>query len=184
MYRSKAKGRNRVESYTRDLTAQASERVALEHELRRAIERNELQLVLPTENQPRRLIALVGAEALIRWRHPTFGDVPPEHFISLAEENGTILQIGDWVLGTGLPTNARVATGPTKASARCRSTSRARSYANPTCCSRIEQLLRDYHLDPGHLQLEITENFIMSQAEEALDGAAPTQTTGRAAGNR
>src|SRR3546814_18820216 len=92
MYRSKAKGRNRVESYTRDLTAQASERVALEHELRRAIERNELSL----SYQPKFSLAdnrLVGAEALIRWTHPTFGDVPPEHFIPLAEENGMILQI-------------------------------------------------------------------------------------------
>ncbi|TPN73743.1 EAL domain-containing protein, partial [Mesorhizobium sp. CU3] len=41
---------------------------------------------------------LIGAEALIRWRHPTFGEVPPAHFIALAEENGMILQIGDWVL--------------------------------------------------------------------------------------
>nr|BFE93578.1 hypothetical protein GCM10020185_41140 [Pseudomonas brassicacearum subsp. brassicacearum] len=54
MYRSKAKGRNRVESYTRDLTAQASERVALEHELRRAIERNELSLSFQPKNQPHR----------------------------------------------------------------------------------------------------------------------------------
>ncbi len=97
MYRSKAKGRNRVEAYTRDLTAQASERIALEHELRRAVERNEMSLCF----QPKLSLktqSLVGAEALIRWSHPTFGEVPPEHFIHLAEENGTILQLGDWVL--------------------------------------------------------------------------------------
>ena len=166
MYRSKAKGRNRVESYTRDLTAQASERVALEHELRRAIERNELSL----SYQPKISLhtqCLVGAEALIRWNHPTFGEVPPEHFIALAEENGMILQIGDWVLeqacrqmhkwnATYLP------FGPLSvnlAGAQMR---------QPNLLARIEQLLSDNELQPGCLQLEITENFIMSQTEEAL----------------
>ncbi|MEX5623627.1 diguanylate cyclase, partial [Pseudomonas syringae] len=73
MYRSKAKGRNRVEASTRDLTAQASERIALEHELRRAGERNEMSLCF----QPKLSLktqSLVGAEALIRWSHPTFGE--------------------------------------------------------------------------------------------------------------
>ena len=166
MYRSKAKGRNRVESYTRDLTAQANERVALEHELRRAIERDELSLYY----QPKRSLItheLIGAEALIRWHHPTFGDVPPEHFIALAEENGTILQIGDWVLEQACRQlhawqGAFEDFGPLSvnlAGAQLR---------HPNLLSRIEQLLRDYRLEPGCLQLEITENFIMSQAEEAL----------------
>ncbi|MEA1032087.1 EAL domain-containing protein [Pseudomonas sp. N-137] len=166
MYRSKAKGRNRVESYTRDLTAQASERVALEHELRRAIERNELSLSF----QPKFSLAdnrLVGAEALIRWTHPTFGDVPPEHFIPLAEENGMILQIGDWVLEHTCRqlsewNDAYESLGPLSvnlAGAQLR---------QPNLLGRIEQLLREHHLKPGLLQLEITENFIMSQAEEAL----------------
>ena len=166
MYRSKAKGRNRVESYTRDLTAQANERVALEHELRRAIEREELSLYY----QPKRSLItheLIGAEALIRWHHPTFGDVPPEHFIALAEENGTILQIGDWVLEQACRQlhawqGAFEDFGPLSvnlAGAQLR---------HPNLLSRIEQLLRDYRLEPGCLQLEITENFIMSQAEEAL----------------
>ncbi|WP_300629405.1 bifunctional diguanylate cyclase/phosphodiesterase [Pseudomonas sp.] len=167
MYRSKAKGRNRVERYTRDLTAQANERVALEHELRRAIEREELSLYY----QPKRNLItheLTGAEALIRWRHPTFGEVPPEHFIALAEENGTILQIGDWVLeqacrqlhawqgdfGDFGPLSVNLAGAQLR---------------HPKLLSRIEQLLRDYRLEPGCLQLEITENFIMSQAEEALE---------------
>ncbi|WP_460126604.1 EAL domain-containing protein [Pseudomonas sp. H3_A05] len=166
MYRSKAKGRNRVESYTHDLTAQASERVALEHELRRAIERNELSLsfqpkISLIDNQ------LVGAEALIRWTHPTFGDVPPEHFIPLAEENGMILQIGDWVLERACRqlcewNDAYDSLGPLSvnlAGAQLR---------QPNLLGRIEQLLRENQLEPGLLQLEITENFIMSQAEEAL----------------
>ncbi|KIQ59434.1 bifunctional diguanylate cyclase/phosphodiesterase [Pseudomonas fluorescens] len=166
MYRSKAKGRNRVESYTRDLTAQASERVALEHELRRAIERNELSLSF----QPKISLAdnrLVGAEALIRWYHPTFGDVPPEHFIPLAEENGMILQIGDWVLERACRqlcewNSTYESLGPLSvnlAGAQLR---------QPNLLGRIEQLLRENQLEPGLLQLEITENFIMSQAEEAL----------------
>jgi diguanylate cyclase (GGDEF)-like protein/PAS domain S-box-containing protein len=166
MYRSKAKGRNRVESYTRDLTAQASERIALEHELRRAIERNEFSL----SYQPKislRTQRLVGAEALIRWSHPTFGEVPPERFIPLAEENGMILQIGEWVLENAcrqmhLWNQTHETFGSLSvnlAGAQLR---------QPNLVKRIEQLLTQYHLKPGYLQLEITENFIMSQTEEAL----------------
>ncbi len=166
MYRSKAKGRNRVEHYTRDLTAQASERIALEHELRRAIERNEFTL----SYQPKISLLthrLVGAEALIRWFHPTFGDVPPERFIPLAEENGMILQIGEWVLDTACQQlhewNQRYDVfGPLSvnlAGAQLR---------QPNLVNKVERLLLQHQLQPGCLQLEITENFIMSQTEEAL----------------
>lgn len=166
MYRSKAKGRNRVEAYTRDLTAQASERIALEHELRRAVERNEMSLCF----QPKLSLktqSLVGAEALIRWSHPTFGEVPPEHFIHLAEENGTILQLGDWVLEQACRQMQAWKQhyepfGPLSinlAGAQLR---------HPHLARRIEQLLKHHQLKVGDLQLEITENFIMSQAEEAL----------------
>lgn len=166
MYRSKAKGRNRVESYTRDLTTQASTRIALEHELRRAIERDEISL----SYQPKYCLkthTLVGAEALIRWRHPIFGEVPPEQFISLAEENGMILQIGDWVLNQACRQMREwhalyLPFGPLAvnlAGAQLR---------QPNLVKRIEQLLAECDLTPESLQLEITENFIMSQAEEAL----------------
>ncbi len=166
MYRSKAKGRNRVESYTRDLTTQASARVALEHELRRAIERNELSL----SYQPKfslKTQRLVGAEALIRWTHPTFGEVPPERFIALAEENGMILPLGEWVLENACQQmrtwqQQYQAFGPLSvnlAGAQLR---------QPDLFARIQRLLQDHHLQPDCLQLEITENFIMSQAEEAL----------------
>lgn len=176
MYRSKAKGRNRVEHYTRDLTAQASERIALEHELRRAIERNEFTL----SYQPKISLLthrLVGAEALIRWFHPTFGDVPPERFIPLAEENGMILQIGEWVLDTACRQlhewNQRYAVfGPLSvnlAGAQLR---------QPNLVNKVERLLLQHQLQPGCLQLEITENFIMSQTEEALSVLHRLKTLG------
>ncbi|AVB18360.1 bifunctional diguanylate cyclase/phosphodiesterase [Pseudomonas avellanae] len=166
MYRSKAQGRNRVESYTRDLTEQARERIALEQELRRALDRKQLSLAY----QPKISIlthTLVGAEALIRWSHPTFGEVPPEHFIPLAEENGMILQIGEWVLEQacrqmGAWRKTCTPFGPMSvnlAGAQLR---------QPNLVERIEQLLTDNGLVPDCLQLEITENFIMSQTQDAL----------------
>ncbi|MCD5977626.1 EAL domain-containing protein [Pseudomonas sp. CDFA 611] len=166
MYRSKAKGRNRVESYTQDLTSQASARIALEHELRRAIERNEFSLCY----QPKISLLnqqLVGAEALLRWTHPTFGEVPPEHFIPLAEENGMILQIGDWVLERACLQLYEWNKLYTPFGALSVNLAGAQ-LRQPNLLTRIEQLLSDHNLAPDCLQLEITENFIMSQAEEAL----------------
>ncbi len=166
MYRAKAQGRNRIEFYTRELTFQATERMALEHELRRALERDELQLYY----QPKLCLEsglLVGAEALVRWKHPLFGTISPERFIPLAEENGLILPLGDWVLGHACRQMSRwqdshAAFGPLSvnlAGAQLRQTN---------LVERIRELLAHYNLQPSRLQLEITESFLMHQTEEAL----------------
>ncbi|MBC9252478.1 diguanylate cyclase [Pseudomonas alcaligenes] len=166
MYSSKAKGRNRIEFYTRSLTFQATERMTLEHELRRAIERDELSL----HYQPKLCLAsqqLIGAEALLRWRHPVFGDIPPDRFIPLAEENGMILQLGDWALQEACRQmrewqGQHAPFGPLSVNL---SGSQLRQ---PQLAQRIADSLADFGLAPASLQLEITESFIMSQAEEAL----------------
>lgn len=165
MYRAKAKGRNRVECYTRDMTAQAHARIELEQELRRALERDELSL----RYQPKFCLpdhALVGAEALIRWSHPVLGDIPPERFVALAEENGTILQLGDWVLEQACAQLQRWRGTPFGALAVNLS---GRQLRQPGLPERIRELLCTYGLDPRQLQLEITETFIMNRTEEALD---------------
>ena len=166
MYRSKLKGRNRVERYTHDLTSQARERVVLEQELRRALERNELSLFY----QPKISLldfTLVGAEALIRWTHPTLGVIPPERFIHLAEENGMIIQVGDWVLEhacaqLNIWNQGYEPFGPVSVNLA------GAQLHQPRLVGRIRQLLNSHGLKPDCLQLEITENFIMSQTEEAL----------------
>ncbi|UUY08987.1 EAL domain-containing protein [Pseudomonas sp. J452] len=166
MYSAKAKGRNRIELYTRNLTFQANERMTLEHELRRASERGELSL----HYQPKMCLRsgnLVGAEALIRWSHPVFGDIPPDRFIPLAEESGLILQIGDWVLQEACRQmhewqSQHAPFGPLSVNLS------GSQLSQPQLTERIANTLSDFGLDACYLQLEITEGFIMTQAEEAL----------------
>lgn len=101
MFRAKQRGRNRLEMYDSAMQASAHDRLALGSDLRRAVARGELRAVY----QPIVALdtgAIVGAEALLRWRHPVRGDVPPSVFIPVAEETGTISEIGAWVLETAL----------------------------------------------------------------------------------
>ena len=166
MYRSKAKGRNRAEFYTREMTFLANERITLEHELRRALERGELSL----HYQPKISLLtqkLVGAEALIRWQHPLFGNIPPDRFIPLAEENGLILPLGEWVLAEAVVQMRRwqdshEAFGPLSVNLA------GEQLKEDRVRSHIQQLLRGSGLDPQRLQLEITESFIMNRTEQAL----------------
>jgi diguanylate cyclase (GGDEF)-like protein len=97
LYRAKARGRNRFELFDRSMTAQAAAKVTLEADLRRACDQDELTLVY----QPQlnfRSGEVLGFEALMRWRHPQRGLIPPDTFIPLAEESGLISALGIWAL--------------------------------------------------------------------------------------
>jgi diguanylate cyclase len=97
MTHAKANGRNTFEFYSTDLNSASIQRLALEAQLRRAIERDELRL----HYQPKVDLAsgrVVGAEALVRWLRPGVGMVPPAQFIPVAEETGQIVEIGEWVI--------------------------------------------------------------------------------------
>ena len=167
MYQSKAKGRNRSELYTRALTFEVNERMAMEQELRRALERNELHL----HYQPKfclRSQSLVGAEALVRWPHPVFGEIPPDRFIPVAEESGLILPLGDWVLEEACRQLQQWQESGHNFGTLSVNLAGAQLH-QPSLLPRISELLQRYNLAPELLQLEITENFIMNQAGEALD---------------
>lgn len=166
MYHAKANGGEQFSFFNDTMNVRARERLLLETELHHALERGELVLAY----QPQADIdtgCLTGAEALIRWRHPERGLVPPNDFIPLAEETGLILPIGEWVIGEacrqirawmddGLPL-IPVAVNLS-----------ARQFHQPDLVQRIESALAAQDLPPQALVLEITESTVMDKAESTI----------------
>jgi diguanylate cyclase (GGDEF)-like protein/PAS domain S-box-containing protein len=162
MYRAKAKGSDNYQFYTRDLTATALERVMLENELRRALERRELTLFFqPQFSLPEG--RLTGAEALLRWVHPEHGLLHPSRFIRLAEESGLIIPVGEWVLGEACRQLAQwVSEGL--------AVQHIAVNVSPVQVDRqdfvamVQQTLSAAGIAPDRLELEVTEGFLMAHA--------------------
>jgi diguanylate cyclase (GGDEF)-like protein/PAS domain S-box-containing protein len=164
MYDAKDRGKNNFQFYRAEMNAMKQERLSLEGQLRRAIERDELFI----DYQPQvdlRMNRVIGAEALLRWRHPELGLIEPNRFIPIAEQSNLILQIGKWVLHTacaqnvawqraGLP-RIRVAVNVS-----------ARQF-RAELLETVGSALRDSGLAPDCLELEITEGLLIEDPEAA-----------------
>ncbi|MGB5064412.1 MAG: EAL domain-containing protein [Candidatus Competibacter sp.] len=176
MYRAKEEGRNACRFYTEELTRNAFERVLLENDLRQAIARGELLLLY----QPQIDLQsgqFIGVEALIRWQHPQFGMVSPIKFIPLAEECGLIHPIGDWVLHTAcLQGKAWLERGIEFGQI-------AVNLAGPQIqrgglADTLEVVLAKTGFPAARLELEVTEGFIMRQAESGIRELASIRRLG------
>jgi diguanylate cyclase (GGDEF)-like protein/excisionase family DNA binding protein len=143
------------------------ERVELENDLRRAIDRDELRL----HYQPLIDLAsdrIVGLEALVRWEHPTRGLIPPLSFIPLAEETGLIMPLGRWVLETACrQAQAWMAEIPGSQLVMSVNLS-ARQFTQPDLVDQVASILAETHLPPQLLELEITESVLMDQTEAGI----------------
>jgi EAL domain-containing protein (putative c-di-GMP-specific phosphodiesterase class I) len=164
LYRAKAQGRNGYQCFSQEMLAAVSERLALEGQLRRALEHGEFEL----RYQPQfdREMTLVGFEALLRWRHPKLGEVPPTKFIPLAEETGLILGIGDWVLDEACRQNRawqRAGHPPIKVAVNVS----AMQFAQPGFAESVARVLERHGLAPQWLELEITESLLMKNTQES-----------------
>lgn len=167
MYRTKEAGRNGFHFYTEELTRKSIERVQLESSLRQAIKAEELYL----EYQPQVDLGsgrIVGVEALIRWRHAGMGMVSPERFIPLAEESGLIHPIGEWVLRTACR-QGRAWLDQGVDFGRIAINISGRQIQQGQLPRQVRQLLEETGLPAACLELEVTEGFIMRQAEAAID---------------
>jgi EAL domain-containing protein (putative c-di-GMP-specific phosphodiesterase class I) len=166
MYQAKEQGRNTLQFFSREMNARAEERLKLENSLRRALERNELFL----HYQPQVNLqtgAAVGMEALLRWQHPELGLLSPLKFIPIAEENGLIVPIGEWVLRTACAqTKAwqEAGFGPLRVAVNLS----GRQFKQPDFVERVGEILKQTGLAPSCLELELTESTIMSNGEETI----------------
>src|SRR5690348_11441676 len=165
MYRAKEKGRNNFQFYTAEMNRQVNERLKMEASLRRALERNELEVYY----QPRIDVAsgaLVGCEALLRWQHPERGLLLPERFIGLAEETGLIVPIGEWVLKSACA-QAR-AWQKTRTPLAVSVNLSMRQFRQEALAGAIDDALRQSGLDPRLLEMELTESLVMQDTEGAI----------------
>ena len=167
MYRAKEAGRGRFEFFSQELNAASHRKIGLERDLRTAFDEDSLEL----HYQPQfdiRTAALSGAEALLRWNHPTKGAVSPGEFVPLAEDTSLIVDMGRWairhacrdlrkILDLGLhpgPISINVST---------------RQLRDPNFEIDVLSPLRDYDVHPGYLQIEVTETTVAQNKENAIN---------------
>jgi diguanylate cyclase (GGDEF)-like protein/PAS domain S-box-containing protein len=162
LYQAKSAGRNCYRVFDQQMSQSMRARRDLELDLRQAVQRHEFEL----HYQPiidAKTFRICGAEALIRWHHPARGMIPPDQFIPLAEESGTITQIGEWVLRTACldavawPPGVKVAVNLS-----------ARQFSNRNLVDVVMYALAESGLPPDRLELEITETSLIESAVQCL----------------
>lgn len=166
MYEAKTSGRNVFRVYRPGLSIHSMEHLSLESDLRHAVERGELVL----HYQPQVSVAsgaTIGVEALIRWQHPQRGLLSPSVFIGIAEDSGMIVEIGKWVL--------REACHQQRAWSMCRIPAlrmainiSAVQFRRDDFTEMVRTIIEETQVDPGYIELEVTENIAMHHADEVL----------------
>lgn len=165
MYRAKEQGRNNYQFYKPEMNARAYEMLQLEGNLRQALEKQ--QFILHYQPQVELNSGdIIGMEALLRWQHPTKGMVAPNDFIPLAEETGLIVPIGEWVLRTAC-NQLRDWHEMGFSSLRMAVNISPRQFREPDFIPSLEKVLRKSEIDPSWLELEITENVLMEDAQQS-----------------
>jgi len=176
MYAAKEDGRNNYRFFSDDMNSRMLDRLAMESDLRRALERDELVLHYQpqVEAQTGRTVAL---EALVRWQHPDKGLVPPLDFIGIAEETGLIIPLGEWVMRTACAQAAawhKAGFAPLRMAVNVASQQLLQSDLVAT----VKRVLAATGLDGEFLELEITESSLMSDVEETTQTLCDLKETG------
>ena len=167
MYYSKQNGGNTFAFYSPEMNAAAVERLMLKSKLRRALERDELVI----RYQPKvdlRNGRIIGAEALLRWRLPGHGDIPPSQFIPLAEETNLILDIGEWVLNRVCMDYRADAAAQVGDPGRISLNLSLKQLRQASFILRCRSVFRRHHVSPTAFELEITETTLMADPQRTV----------------
>jgi diguanylate cyclase (GGDEF)-like protein len=178
MYFAKRREPGTAALFTPDMSAGALKRLTVEGELRHAIEREELSI----EYQPQYHLGsarIVGLEALLRWRHPSLGLVPPAEFVPIAEQTGLIFQIGEWVLRTACA-QARAWQAEGLPAVRIAVNVSGLQLVHADFPAIVAGILAETKLDPSLLELEITETVIVQDDVRAIRAIKELQAIGAA----
>jgi diguanylate cyclase (GGDEF)-like protein len=176
MRHAKRERRDSYRYFSKELNAQSLDRLSLETELRRAIERGELELFY----QPKvdlKSNRLVGAEALVRWRHPQRGMVSPGDFIPLAEETGLIIPLGQWVLNTACQ-QVRTWEATGRQAPRVSVNVSSHQFRQRVLARDVQAALSGSGIAARHLCLELTESAIMEHAQDNVRTLAALKESG------
>jgi diguanylate cyclase (GGDEF)-like protein/PAS domain S-box-containing protein len=167
MYCSKGKGRNTYEFYSEALSQQSSERLIMETNLRKALEKKEFHL----NYQPiidLKTNAIIGVEALLRWNHPELGYIAPNDFIPVAEETGLIVPIGKWVLENACKQNKVFKKQFNIENFKIAVNLSVRQLKDPSFIDEVKNIVEVTGINPGNLELEITESIMQNLEESTL----------------
>jgi len=166
MYRAKKEGRNGFYFFTEEMQKNSIRHLELSNALRHALERNQFQLhYQPQFSTEKRTI--IGAEALLRWHHPEFGNISPAEFIPMAEENGTILSIGEWVLRTAVKSAKQWMNEGMEPIIMAINLSAIQFRAH-NLPDLVANILKETGLPPEYLELELTEGVAMQDPQRAI----------------
>lgn len=177
MYRAKGEGRNTIRHFEPGMQTAADARLALEKDLRAALEKEQLQLVY--QLQVDETGGILGAEALLRWQHPQRGLVPTEDFIEVAEETGLILDIGGWVLRQAAAQLQHwCAAGDCPEGWRLAINISPRQFRAADFVAQVGAVLAEYGVAATRLRLEITEGLAMHDAGDVLRKSHALAATG------
>lgn len=167
MYAAKENGRNQYQIFSEDMLKETADRLSMEHALRHALSNDELSL----HYQPQISLStglITGVEALLRWRHPKLGNVPPAQFIPLAEETGLILSIGEWVFMTACR-EGKALQDELGADLTISVNLSPRQFQQRDLVQMIEHALAVSGLPARCLEIEITENILMVNSSNNLE---------------
>ncbi|VAW81763.1 diguanylate cyclase/phosphodiesterase (GGDEF & EAL domains) with PAS/PAC sensor(s) [hydrothermal vent metagenome] len=166
MYKAKDLGKNNYQFYSADMSARAFQRLTMENSLRRALEREEFRLFY----QPQIDIEenrIIGVEALIRWKHPDLGMVPPNDFIPLLEETGLIEQVGYWVITTACEQMQAWCEAELPKLMMSVNIS-GRQFHARDFVGKIEDCVRKSRVSPEWMEIEITESVLMENQNSTI----------------